>query len=360
MKITIPISITGLGCLSSLGNDVQAHLAGVAAAPTGFSTLAELGETPRRFDDTLAAWIHPRSSLVHRMWAPASCATLQVAKEAIAEAGWSASDLRDTCVIFGTSRGSVAGWLSPWPTRRPFEVMAASNSLAAEPAAAVCRELGVAGNWQVISNGCCAGLDALGTAALWLQAGLCQRILAISCDLPLVEPILEAYRASGILATRQHPGLVPSEGAAAICMETQSEPKNLRLTYYASAAEPSAILGASASLPALEELLHDTKDHLGAPDLALLHSSGTPKNAKVEGRLLADIFSPKLPTVSLKRYTGHCIGASGLLETAIGCAVLRQRRPIASIPLNRHSSFLKIASAMGGKHTIARIDHPHD
>ena len=126
MGIDTPLSITGLGALSSLGETVAAHHQAIQNAPQPFKLLGEL----LGFDSPHAmrpgAWIGNRALLTNRKWSPATMAALHVARQAITEAGWTADELRDAALIVGTSRGNAAGWLGPWPGRRPFKLMAAS------------------------------------------------------------------------------------------------------------------------------------------------------------------------------------------------------------------------------------------
>jgi len=140
---------------------MASHLDALQGDPTRFRTLSEMEGAPADFGHQHAGWIEPRSLLSHRKWSPLSMATLHVAREALAQSGWSDDERREAAVFFGTSRGALAGWIENWPGRRPFSLMAASNSLPSEPASAVSSELGISGPWQVISTGCCAGLDAL-------------------------------------------------------------------------------------------------------------------------------------------------------------------------------------------------------
>ena len=62
-------------------------------------------DSPHR--DLPASWIEPRKLLVSRKWAPATLAALHVARQAVAEAGWSVSDLEDAVLFLGTSRGTA-------------------------------------------------------------------------------------------------------------------------------------------------------------------------------------------------------------------------------------------------------------
>ena len=98
-------------------------------------------------------------------------AALNVARQAIADAGWTEADLKDAAIVVGTSRGNAAGWLGPWPGRRPFKLMAASNTIHSEPASAITIEFGITGPNYVLASGCSAGLDAIGIAMMLLQSG---------------------------------------------------------------------------------------------------------------------------------------------------------------------------------------------
>ena len=154
-------------------------------------------------------------------------AALHVAREAVTAAGWSAAELEDTALVVGTSRGNAPGWLAPWPGRRPFKLMAASNTIHSEPAAAISIEFGITGPNHVVASGCSAGLDAVGIAMMMLRSGVAERALVVAVDLPLVPLLLDNYASSGLLAARDRldpyhsgtAGFIPGEGAAAMALE---------------------------------------------------------------------------------------------------------------------------------------------
>ena len=127
-------------------------------------------------------------------------AALHVAREAITEAGWGSDELMDAALVVGTSRGNAAGWLGPWPGRRPFRLMAASNTIHSEPATAISIEFGITGPNHVLASGCSAGLDAVGVAMMMVRGGIAPRALAVAVDLPLVPMLLDNYARSGLLA----------------------------------------------------------------------------------------------------------------------------------------------------------------
>ncbi|MGB6221108.1 beta-ketoacyl synthase N-terminal-like domain-containing protein [Haloferula sp.] len=324
---------------------------------------------PVGFEAQHASWIEPRSLLNHRKWSPISAAAVHVAREALESSGWSLEERKDAAVFAGTSRGAVAGWIEPWPERRAFGLMAASNSLPSEPASAVSSELGIDGPWQVLSSGCCAGLDALGMAALWLDAGLAQRALVIAVDLPLVGPILEAYKATGILSFRNHcdplsmesDGMIPAEGAAALCLERKDSPSAPKLVGYLSVGDCSDPLGGADDHPSLRRMIREAADALGNPCLVIPHASGTRSQAISETSAIRATLGADTIMLPLKAWTGHTVGASGLLETAIIASQLNCPQASPSIfPTSPPpgSSLLKIASAMGGKHSLVALQSP--
>ena len=319
------LSITGLGALSALGVDVTSHHQAVLAGQVPFRKLGELlgNQSPHAMRP--AAWIEPRSLLVSRKWSPATMAALHVARQAITAAGWSDDDLHDAALVVGTSRGNAAGWLGPWPGRRPFRLMAASNTIHSEPASAITIEFGITGPNHVLASGCAAGLDAIGIAMMMVRSGIASRALAVAVDLPLVPILLDNYAASGLLSREfdidpYHPrssGFVPAEGAAAMAIEWHdgNSPRLLHYGCNADACDPVGIPADGGRTPALLE----NAIHLhGAPAAICPHATGTAVQAVAEPAALSRAFHDLRPTLHLlKPFTGHTIGASGLLESVI-------------------------------------------
>jgi len=326
-----------------------------------------------------ASWIESRSLLTSRKWAPATLAALHVARQAVAEAGWSADDLKSAILFLGTSRGTADGWVDPWPQRRAVPLMAASNSLHSEPAAAISIELGIRGPWQVQASGCAAGLDALGMAALWLSAGLAERALVVAVDLPLSPRLLESYAATGILSRNRlndpyspaTTGILPAEAAAAITLESATAPGPRMLGYLATAdaADP---IGMPDGAPGVVALLRQAREKFGTPAALCPHASGTASHALLEPAAILHSLGEGTVLCPLKPLTGHGIGGGGLLETCLLAAFLRERRLPRSLPgltcpagltmtpaaLPPASPVFKLASALGGKNSLIALGPP--
>ncbi len=332
MGIRQSYSIKGLGALSALGVDLPSHLDSIAIGLVPFRPLGELLGNDSPHAKTPGAWIADRECLTSRKWGPATMAALHAAREAIADAGWGESDLRDAALVVGTSRGNAAGWLGPWPGRRPFQLMAASNTIHSEPASAISIEFGITGPNHVVASGCAAGLDAVGVAMMMLECGLASRALAVAVDLPLVPMLLDQYTSSGLLSKNSKldpyhsstTGFVPAEGAAALAIEL-GESNHPRLLHYACNSDAGNPVGIPADGGRSSELF--TRDLANSLAAICPHATGTVVQAVADPAWMQHVFpDAKPPLILLKPFTGHTIGASGLLESAILAGFLKSRQ----------------------------------
>ena len=180
MKSDVPsVRISGLACASALGETVEAHLQSMTAGRTGLRPLGEMpGGERLPFPDLLAGWLPDRKGwLAGRRYGVASNAAVRAAREAVVAAGWSAAERREAWIFGGSSRANAGEMLEAWPERRALKKFSASNSMHSEVTAAVSIELGIQGPWQMLANGCSAGLDAIGMGWAALRAGLTDRVL---------------------------------------------------------------------------------------------------------------------------------------------------------------------------------------
>lgn len=304
-------------------------------------------------------------------------AALHVTRQAIAAAGWSSDDCRDAALVLGTSRGNAAGWLGDWPGRRSFKRMGASNSIHSEPASAITIEFGITGPNHVLASGCAAGLDAVGLAMMMVRSGLAPRALAVAVDLPLVDILLDNYNLSGMLARglelnpydKKSDGMIPAEGAAAMTIETinVAGPKLLYYNCNSDAADPVGIPKNGGLTPLLIEKA--IRDH-GMPAAVCPHATGTAVQSIADPAVLNRAFPETKPTLHLlKPFTGHTIGASGLLESVILCRFFQDGKlppnapgltaptgfTLPEMPIDAIGSVCKISHGMGGHNALLVI-----
>ncbi len=302
-------------------------------------------------------------------------AALHVAKEAVAMAGWDARELENTALIVGTSRGNAAGWLDPWPGRRPFKLMAASNTIHSEPATAITIELGILGQNHVVASGCSAGLDALGLGKMLLDGGVAERVLVVAVDLPLVPRLLDNYAASGLLGTAADldpfapfsDGFVPGEGAAAIALSAGKSGKTL-LSHFANNSDGADPVGVPKDGGRTHLLLEKAASEFGTPAAICPHATGTRIQARAERTIFGKLASGSETTFHLlKPFVGHTVGASGLLESVILLRFLEASSLPPNLPgrtapsgwslpetsLPAAGPVFKLAHGMGGHNALA-------
>jgi 3-oxoacyl-[acyl-carrier-protein] synthase II len=374
------LSITGLGALSALGEDVSAHHQAVLAQQVPFQKLGKLLGVKSPHSQLPAAWIESRSLLVNRKWSPATMAALHVARQAINQSHWSDCDLKDAALVLGTSRGNAAGWLDPWPGRRPFKLMSASNTIHSEPASAITIEFGITGPNHVIASGCAAGLDAVGIAMMLVQSGVVDRALVVAVDLPLVPILLDNYASSGLLAAEMdldpyHPkssGFIPAEGAAAMTLERR-DGQFVKLLHYGCNSDACDPVGIPADGGRTHDLLEKAILQHGSPAAICPHATGTAVQAKADPATFKRVFFTSPPSLHLlKPFLGHTIGASGLLESVILARFLTDKR----FPPNRRNctmpagfhlpdqaleatgAIYKLSHGMGGHNALLALSPP--
>lgn len=392
----LPVHITGLAAASALADSPSGHLAALESGRNGLRPLGAFPGLPDLapdFHSLPAGWLADEVReewLRGRRYGAASNAAVRAARLATADAGWSAAECRDAWIFAGSSRANVGELLGSWPKRRPIRKFRASNSMHSEVAAAVSIELGIQGPWQMLANGCSAGLDALGMAWAALHAGLASRALVIGVELPLCHELLQGFAETGLLARDASPldpyhpettGFHPAEAVAALTLETTARSNSPEIIAYAANSDAFDSIALPPDGKPLGRLISQTLRQLETQQAGRIaaicpHGNGTPSNREAECAALQTAFQPTVASSIhcslLKPATGHSLGASGALETAILAAALRNGRlpahqagltppiaggqvPAKSTPLLPGDIVLKWALGMGGHNALLAL-----
>lgn len=374
------VAITGAGLACAIGMDFPACLEAVANGRAGLRPLGESGMPyPDGLGDLPCGWVPDRSIFKGRRYAAAGNAAIHVAREAVASAHWEKEETRAAWLYVGTSRGNIGEGTGAWTVRRPVKKFAASNTMHSEIAAAVSLQLGIDGPWQVLSNGCAAGLDAFGHAAIAVALGWTPRVLVVAVDLPLIRPLLEDFARTGLLSVhhRNDPyapdtaGFFPGEGAAAITLENleSARPAWARVHTYAANNDGHNAISLPPDGAPLADLMGALAALAPGPLVGISpHATGTDAHRISETAALDLVFpdhSTRPELFAFKPFTGHALGASGLVDMAILAGFLERglrpanlggltppsfawRLPQTTRSLDPGEVFMKIAAGMGG------------
>lgn len=382
------IVIRGLGGASALGGDISAQATAMSRPVSPLRPLAAHPEAGGELPELLAGWIDDRSWLAGRKYGGASNAAVRAARAAVAEAGWTPADLDECHVFCGTSRGNTGELLDMWDDRGPVRRLSTSNTMHSEPAAAISIELGIHGPWLTLSNGCSSGLDALAMAFLTLSSGTARRALAVGVDFPLIPQLLRLYQETGILSSNnvndpyspRTSGMLPAEAVAAVALEVSDHPGPRVLAALANSDAYDHIGLPADGVPTVR-LLETMLRHPAVRDRRVAavcpHASGTLAHGGAESAALAAVFgAPGRAPVSLhvmKPFTGHSLGACGLLDVVLSCAFLRRgllppnlpglARPAGADfalpadprPFAPGDCLLKLAVGMGGRNSVMAL-----
>ena len=346
---TKAIPITGLGCLCAAGGTVPevtktlfAGRRNIQYRSVGDAHYPVFQLAP---EDAPPGYYEGRES--------ERCGRLAVtaAREALAHAGLTDEVLaaRTVGVCIGTTVGSAmnneafyrlfreGGMPSIEPIRR---------YLRANPASMVARALDLAGPCQTIVNACSSGSVAIGHAAAWIRAGICDVAVAGGADM-LCNVIHAGFLSLLITDSkpcrpfdRRRQGLNLGEGAGVVVLESERSVQQrgrtiqARLCGYGNACDAFHI---SAPDPtgqglkrAIDTALAEAQLNYDSIDFINAHGTGTPENDRVEGRLFPELF-PEVPFSSTKGFTGHTLGAAGGIEAVITVVCLQRKRMVGNI-----------------------------
>jgi 3-oxoacyl-[acyl-carrier-protein] synthase II len=343
---------------------------------------------------TLPVGLIPSRDLLRgRRYAAASNAAVQVARIVAGRAGWTQEEITAAWLYAASSRGNVAETTGSSAWRRPIRSFSASNSIHSEIAAAVSIELGIRGPWQMVSNGCSSGLDALGLAWMAVGSGLAPRAIVVAVDLPLVPQLLRDFSDTGLLSTNglidpfalggktacepATSGFFPAEAAVAVTLERDvaGRPKLCRIEHYHANSDAYDALMIPEDGGGIEDCVRGA---LNAGDLSKVvalcpHATGTLNHARVEPAALQRALGGKtVPLLPLKPQTGHALGASGLLDVALLAACMSEgwlpavlpclTPPECGLPLNEAplkvvsgDRVVKLSSGMGGHNAAVSL-----
>ena len=208
------------------------------------------------------------------------------------------------------------------------------------PTSFVAQKLGITGPSLTVNSACASSTDALALGAEWVRMGVADAVLVAGVEAWINEFVIAAFGRIQALSTRApedaakasrpfdsaRDGMVPSEGAAALLLETRARAERLGReplgTVMGSASSNDAFHpvmpreDGSVAAQTLSDALRDAG--VAADELSFVsaHGTSTPLNDVAETRALKTVLgeATTIPVTALKSVIGHCQGASGIVE----------------------------------------------
>lgn len=289
----------------------------------------------------------------------AGCMAIFAAREAWQSASPSRFDPDRVGVIVGSSRGPVGSWeeataaISAGARLRP--TWAAAGSIASL-SGAVATALNLGGPAMTVSATCASGAVAVATGAEWLQLGKVDAVLVGGVDSATAPFLARQMSAAGLVAPpdvgcrpfdKSRAGLVPGDAAGFLVLERSEGNLAARalgcLLGWSHRSAPSGKTGVESSGATLMATINEAIAMAGNPIVQYVnaHGTGTVKNDAMEAEVLRAVL-PGVPVSSTKPVSGHCLGATPVLEAVLCLEAMRRR----VLPMN--ANFVEFDEATRG------------
>ncbi len=355
------VVVTGLGCVSPVGNSVNETWQSLVAGKSGAAHITKFDASQHKtkfaaevkgFDG--AALFGAREARRMDLFAQyALAATL----EALAQADLALDEgNRDRVgVLIGSGIGGIGTLLEQVEVLRergperisPFLIpMMISDSAAGM----IAIRIGARGPNMSLATACASGSNAVGEAAEMIRRGAADVMVAGAAEATIVAIAMGGMNVMGALSTRNdqptrasrpfdkdRDGFLMGEGAGILILErlehAQARGANILCefkgygtsddAYHISAPAEN---GAGAAL-SLRYALEDAGLQLADIGYINAHGTSTPLNDKSETAAVKTVFGEqayKIPVSSTKSMTGHLLGASGALEAVVCAKVLQE------------------------------------
>lgn len=366
------VVVTGMGCVSPVGNNVNDTWSSLLAGKSGAGMITHFDASRHKtrfaaevkgFDGT--ALFGPRDARkMDRFTQFATAAAL----EALDQSGLKIDESnRDRVgVLIGTGIGGIGTLLEQaqvmherGPDRvSPFLVpMMISDSAAGMLAI----RFGARGPNMAIATACASGNNAIGEALEIIRRGAADAMIAGASEAALVPVAMAGMNVMTALSTRnedpqaasrpfdkERDGFLMGEGAGILILESYEHAQErgatilAELTGYGTTDDAHHISapaenGAGAAI-SMQLALDDAG--LAITDIGYInaHGTSTPLNDKSETAAIKTVFGEQayqIPVSSTKSMTGHLLGASGAVEAAF--CVMAIRDEVLPPTINYHT-----------------------
>ena len=246
-------------------------------------------------------------------------------------------------VAIGTTVGSILNDLDFYREYRKTgkaSMVAVDHYLQGDLASVVHSFLETHGPSVTVVNACTSGADAIGMAMSWIKAGLCEIAIAGGSD-EINQVPFSGFHSLGILSDslcapfdRNRNGLNLGEGAAVLILENETSLRQRGqraraiIRGYGSSNDAHHLTAPDPDGQGLERAVTTAlKAAAIRPDqisFINVHGTATRDNDCVEGLVLSRLFGRQAKFLSTKGYTGHTLGAAGVLEASFSLLALEQ------------------------------------
>lgn len=359
--MTKRVVITGLGCISPIGNDVPTAWGNLIAGNSGVANITlydssdyAIGIAAEVKDFDGIALFGKRET---RRMDRGTQFALAAAQQALQHANLEITDAnRDRIgAIIGTGIGGIEtlydqffNFTERGPSRvSPFLV---PMMLPDTPGGIIAINTGIRGINYAVVTACATGTNAVGEAFEVIKRGQTDVMFAGGCEAAIVPLAMAGLAKMGALSTYKgeptrasrpfnldRTGFVIGEGAGVLVLESLEHAQSrgakilAEIVGYGSTNDAFHISapaenGKGAAL-CMQMALDNADLDIGDIDYINAHGTGTPLNDRSETAAIKTVFRERaydVPISSTKSMTGHLLGAAGAVEAIFAVRVLQE------------------------------------
>ena len=351
------VVVTGIGIISSIGNNLSETFTSLVERKSGIGKI-EILDTERKDEFLLGEIKFSHGQLMdiaavdpEKAWTRTALLGIIAAKQAVADAGIETSEtsLVSASTVGGMDRSELyyKDFLSQAIHKKYIDSHHAGNSTEM-----IAEECGIGGLVTTISTACSSSLNSIMFGARQIKSGKTKIAIVGGTD-ALSRFTLNGFNTLMIL-DREHcrpfdesrMGLNLGEGAAYLVLE-EKEPalkagKKIYayLSGYANANDAHHQTASSENgegpFLAMKEAIETAGLQPSNISYINAHGTGTNNNDLTESIALKRLFGESLPPFSsTKAYTGHTLGAAGVIESVIAILVLQNKTAFPNINFNK-------------------------
>jgi 3-oxoacyl-[acyl-carrier-protein] synthase II len=356
------VVVTGMGLVTTLGNDVPTTWEALVAGRSGIRTIESFD--PSRLTARIAGEVHDldASGILDRKELRRTDRYIQfalvAAREALDQAGLPErfeGDLAEkTGVILGTGLGGVGTLIDGFTTNAlrgpdrisPFLIPMGIPNIGAGQIAI---QFGMTGPNFTTVSACATGGHALGESSEIIRRGDANVMVAGGAEAGVYEAVVGGFAAMRALSTRNddppaasrpfdsaRDGFVIGEGAGVVILESLEHAEGrgatilAELVGYGATADASHITlpapGGIGAVRAARRALEKAGMTPGDIDHVNAHATSTPEGDKSELQAIRTIFGDDVGRITVtanKSMMGHTLGGAGAIEAIVTILTIR-------------------------------------
>jgi len=241
-----------------------------------------------------------------------------------------------TVLVLSTTKGNI----------EQLNQLPDNTTLLSSSAKVIAKALGITAKPLVVSHACISGSVALLYAQRLLSSGRYEHAIVLGCDsfTPFVLKGFQSFQAIADGPCRpfdaDRTGINLGEAAATVILSVDDDNAIAELPGGATSNDANHISGPSRTgeelSDAINRAMQDADVQAADIDMISAHGTATAYNDEMEAKAINLSGLSEVPLHSMKSYTGHTLGAAGVLESAMVLEAIKRQALIPSAGYEKH------------------------